>query len=109
MNGYTTSSKTDEEWATIIRTQRESGLSVAKFCRQNSINQQTFYRHRSQLESQKLQEVADDFMKVEVSRAMAMHNLEAPQSPTALSLQIGKATLSLTENTSPLWVAKLIR
>ncbi|KOO12832.1 hypothetical protein AKJ18_21810 [Vibrio xuii] len=32
--------RTDEEWATMIRTQRESGLSVAKFCRQNNINQQ---------------------------------------------------------------------
>ncbi|WP_423252437.1 IS66 family insertion sequence element accessory protein TnpA [Vibrio vulnificus] len=36
--------RTDEEWATMIRTQRESGLSVAKFCRQNNINQQAFYR-----------------------------------------------------------------
>jgi hypothetical protein len=31
--------RTDEEWATMIRTQRESGLSVTKFYRQNIINQ----------------------------------------------------------------------
>ncbi len=29
--------RTDEEWATMIRTQRESDLSIAKFCRQNNI------------------------------------------------------------------------
>ena len=48
--------RTDAEWATMIRTQRESGLSVAKFCRQNNINQQAFYRHRNRIELKTLQE-----------------------------------------------------
>ncbi|MFO4688374.1 IS66 family insertion sequence element accessory protein TnpA [Vibrio cholerae] len=68
--------RTDEEWATMIRTQRESGLSVAKFCRLNSINQQAFYRNRIELKT--LQEGVEEFVKVNASHETSH---EGPSSP----------------------------
>ena len=105
----TTSSRTDEQWATIIRTQSESGLSVAKFCRQNSINQQTFYRQRAQLECRRLQKATEQFIKVETSQTMTTQNIETSYSPAVISLQLGHAIVTLTEQVSPSWVAKLIK
>ncbi|WP_188047977.1 IS66 family insertion sequence element accessory protein TnpA [Vibrio vulnificus] len=60
--------RTDEEWATMIRTQHESGLSVAKFCSQNNINQQAFYRHRNRIELKTLQEGIKGFVKINATQ-----------------------------------------
>ncbi|WP_188047983.1 IS66 family insertion sequence element accessory protein TnpA [Vibrio vulnificus] len=94
--------RTDEEWATMIRTQRESGLSVAKFCRQNNINQQAFYRHRNRIELKTLQEGVEEFVKVnashEASHALPSHLID---STSSISLTIGHISISLCDRTSP--------
>lgn len=98
--------RTDEEWATMIRTQRESGLSVAKFCRQNNINQQAFYRHRNRIELKDVEE----FVKVHASHETS-HDVPLPpiDRASSISLTIGHINISLCDRTSPLWVAQLIR
>lgn len=102
--------RTDEEWATMIRTQCESGLSVAKFCRQNNINQQAFYRHRNRIELKTLQEDVEEFVKVNASHE-ASHDvpLTPIDSTSSISLTIGHINISLCDRTSPQWVAQLIR
>ncbi|MGY3569394.1 IS66 family insertion sequence element accessory protein TnpA [Vibrio paucivorans] len=102
--------RTDEEWATMIRTQRESGLSVAKFCHQNNINQQAFYRHRNRIELKILQEGVEEFVKVNASHE-ASHDVPSPliDCTSSISLTIGHISISLCDRTSPLWVAQLIR
>ncbi|WP_052479068.1 IS66 family insertion sequence element accessory protein TnpA [Vibrio jasicida] len=105
----TSSSRTDEQWATIIRTQSQIGLSVAQFCRQNSINQQTFYRQRAQFESRRLQKATEQFIKIETSQTTTTQNIEASYNPAVISLQFGHSIVALTEQVSPLWVAKLLK
>lgn len=102
--------RTDEEWATMIRTQRESGLSVAKFCRQNNINQQAFYRHRNRIELKTLQEDVEEFVKINAGQE-ASHDVSSPSIDRAssISLTIGHINIRLCDRTSPLWVAQLIR
>ena len=102
--------RTDEEWATMIRTQRESGLSVAKFCRQNNINQQAFYRHRNCIELKTLQEDVEEFVKINAGQE-ASHDVSSPSIDRAssISLTIGHINIRLCDRTSPLWVAQLIR
>ena len=102
--------RTDEEWATMIRAQRESGLSVAKFCRQNSINQQAFYRHCNRMEHQTSQEAVEEFVKVDTRRKASHDMPSAPCDRTpSISLTIGHISLTLCDRTSPQWVAQLIR
>ncbi len=102
--------RTDEEWATMIRTQRESGLSVAKFCRQNNINQQAFYRHRNRIELKTLQEDVEEFVKVNANQE-ASHDIPSTSidRTPSISLTIGHISLTLCDRTSPQWVAQLIR
>ncbi len=91
-----THTRTDEEWATMIRTQRESGLSVAKFCRQNNINQQAFYRHRNRIELKGLQESVEDFVKVNASHEPS-YDVPSPtiDRTPSISLTIGHINISL--------------
>ncbi|MFM2668482.1 transposase [Vibrio mediterranei] len=101
--------KTDEEWATMVKTQHESGLSVAKFCRQNNINQQTFYRHRNRIQHQTLHKAVEKFVKVEASSDTPNNPIPVPTDYRSISLTIGHVSISLCDRTSPLWVAQLIR
>ncbi|MDD1829259.1 hypothetical protein LRP52_44645 [Photobacterium sp. ZSDE20] len=68
--------RTDEEWEAMIRTQCESGLSVAKFCRQNNIDRQAFYRHRNRIELKTLQAGVEEFVKV--NEVMKLHMMSHP-------------------------------
>ncbi len=102
--------RTDEEWATMVKTQHESGLSVAKFCRQNNINQQTFYRHRNRIQHQTLHKAVEKFVKVDASTDTSNNPTRVPTADNpSISLTIGHINISLCERTSPLWVAQLIR
>ncbi|MGX9522648.1 IS66 family insertion sequence element accessory protein TnpA [Vibrio mediterranei] len=104
--------RTDEEWATMIRTQREIGLSVAKFCRQNNINQQAFYRHRNRIELKTVQEDVEEFVKViAIASPKASHDVLSPpiDRASSISLTIGHINIRLCDRTSPLRVAQLIR
>ncbi|MGX9522802.1 IS66 family insertion sequence element accessory protein TnpA [Vibrio mediterranei] len=94
----------------MIRTQRESGLSVDKFCRQSNIDQQAFYRHRNRIELKTLQKGVEEFVKVNASQEIS-HDVPSPSIDKApsVSLTIGHISISLCDRTSPLGVAQLIR
>ncbi|MGR5527930.1 IS66 family insertion sequence element accessory protein TnpA, partial [Vibrio maritimus] len=76
--------------------QRESGLSVAKFCRQNNINQQAFYRHRNRIELKTLQEDVEEFVKVNASHEALRDVPSTPiDSTSSISLTIGHINITL--------------
>lgn len=39
--------RTNEEWATIFKDQKESGLQIRQYCRLNSIPESLFYKRRN--------------------------------------------------------------
>lgn len=43
--------RSDQEWLDIFQTQRDSGLSITQFCKDNTISEGVFYSKRRQLVS----------------------------------------------------------
>ena len=85
-----------EEWSERIRQCRESGLTIAEWCRQNSINQKTYYYHLKKLRKELCEQIPVPVMTV------------SEICPT-IKINIGDVTIEITENTSEQKITSLIR
>ena len=83
-----------------IQTQQTSDLSIVDFCREKDLPLKIFYARRSSLLKPKHIE-SSVFSKVAVAK-------NSKPSTTAITLNIGKATLSIPSSTDVVWLAKLI-
>ena len=54
----------EAEWAERIRHCRESGLTVAEWCRQNSINPKTYYYHLRKIRKEICEQIPVPVMTV---------------------------------------------
>ncbi|WP_045496223.1 IS66 family insertion sequence element accessory protein TnpA [Vibrio hyugaensis] len=92
----------DEEWMAIFQEQQQSGLSVARFCKQNQLAPKTFRRRQKRMEEQKTQ----GFVKVEQTVTEAL----PPQViHDRCTLQTSQFTLDFPTGVSTLWLAQLLR
>ena len=95
--------RTKQQWLELIQAQQSSDLSIIDFCREQNLPLNNFYARRSDwLKSQRIEtNIKSSFSKVTVA--------EKPErSTTAITLSIGKATLSIPSSTDVVWLAKLI-
>jgi transposase-like protein len=54
--------RSPQEWQHLIQTQQTSGLSIADFCRQHSLNPSTFYLQRKKLTELTLTPASDNWL-----------------------------------------------
>ena len=92
--------RTKQQWLELIQTQQISDLSIVEFCREKDLPLKSFYARRSSLLKPKNVE-SSPFSKVAVAET-------SKASTTAITLSIGKATLSIPSSTDVVWLAKLI-
>lgn len=100
-----TPARTLEQWKAIIEQQQASGLTVIEFCEQNNIKLKAFYNSRVKLglnPNPKKAKPAKAFVKAKPAIAH-------PVSYGGLSLKLGDATLALPKDTSPQWLAQLLK
>ncbi|MBL4880066.1 MAG: hypothetical protein JKX82_02795 [Oleispira sp.] len=96
--------RTKQQWLELIQAQQTSDLSIIDFCREQDLPLNNFYARRSDWLKSKRTETninSSAFSKVTVA--------EKSKFPTtAITLNIGKATLSIPSSTDVAWLAKLI-
>ncbi|MCG9702489.1 hypothetical protein L1D19_20685 [Vibrio natriegens] len=93
----------DEEWMAIFQEQQQSGLSVARFCKQNQLAPKTFRRRKKRMEEQKQKN--QGFVKVKQTVAAAL----PPQViHDRCTLQTSQFTLTFPSGVSTLWLAQLL-
>jgi hypothetical protein len=96
--------RTKQQWLELIQAQQTSDLSIIDFCREQDLPLNNFYARRSDwLKSKRAETNANSssFSKVTVTET-------SKTSTTAITLTIGKATLSIPNSTDVIWLAKLI-
>lgn len=69
-----------KEWAEIIETQQESGLSVKEFCRENRLTESRYYYWRNRIYGTINEEVQPTLMELNETSCCAA--AEAPQAET---------------------------
>ena len=69
-----------EEWRTRIEGQRQSGLTVAKFCRRESVSQATFYLWRRKLQSPRAKKTSGRQKEI----ARTNREGQSPATPSSL-------------------------
>jgi putative transposase len=88
----------------LIQAQQASDLSIIDFCREQELPLNNFYARRSYwLKSKRIETIVNSsaFSKVTVAETSKL-------STMAITLSIGKATLSILSLTDVVWLAKLI-
>jgi hypothetical protein len=96
--------RTKQQWLELIQAQQTSDLSIIDFCREQDLPLNNFYARRSDWLKSKRAEInanSSAFSKVTVAET-------SKTSTTAITLTIGKATLSIPNSTDVIWLAKLI-
>lgn len=97
--------RTKQQWLELIQTQQTSDLSIVEFCREQGLPINNFYARRSDWLKSKRTEInieSSAFSKVTAAE-------QSKRSTEAITLNIGKATLSIPSSTDVVWLAKLIR
>ena len=90
--------KTKSQWLALFKEQRQSGLSVAQFCKKKQLSEAYFYLKRKKLQSQDKQ----------VSTFVAARPESISPTP-AMTLQFGQCQLQLDTGTNSQWVADLMK
>lgn len=91
-----------QQWLALFKQQQQSGLSAAEFCKAQSIHLQTFYARRSDIRQQS----EHHFIKVE--REVTTEVVQSSGGPI-LTLEYGQSRLSLPVQTTPKWLASLLK
>ena len=90
--------KNKSQWLALFEEQKQSGLSVAQFCKKKQLSETYFYLKRKKLQSQDNQG----------STFIAMRPESVTPEP-AMTLQFGQCQLQLDTGTSSQWVAALMK
>lgn len=87
-----------QQWLDFLSEQKQSGLTVAAFCRDKNINAKNFYNHS--LKARRASSKTPPFVKAQLS----------PDRPvaTGITLQHGKTQINLPASVSPQWLAQLL-
>ena len=86
--------RTPSDWKRLIEDQAASGLSAVAFCHEHNLNPKYFSLRKSQLKSE-----SSHFVKASI----------ASQPVGEITLKCLGVTMALPANTSPQWIAQLLR
>jgi len=95
--------RTKKQWLELLELQRQSGLSVAEFCRTRDLNPKNFYYQIKRQRSETTERTVPAFVRAELDNTIVDR-----QNQNAIQLQRGRCQLRLPDNTSPRWVAELM-
>ena len=90
--------KTKPQWLALFDEQKQSGLSVARFCKQKQLSEAYFYLKRKKLQSQDSQ--LSTFVAARPGTVT---------SDSVMRLQFGQCQLQLDTTTNSQWVADLMK
>ena len=90
--------KTKSEWLALFEEQKQSGLSIAKFCKNKQLSEAYFYLKRQKLKSQ------DNQLSTFIA---ARPETRSPITP--VTLQFGQCQLQMDANTNSQWLADLMK
>jgi len=96
--------RTKQQWLELIQAQQNSDLSIIDFCREQNLPLNNFYARRS--DWLKSKRIATNLEPSAFSKVAVAERSES--SATAITLSIGKATLSIPSSADAVWLAKLI-
>jgi hypothetical protein len=98
--------RSKQQWLDLLDQQEQSGLSMAEFCRTQSIDPKRFYYHSRK----RLRSVANDHTALAFVRAtMASNNVTSDHPNTkAIRLHHKQSELLLPVTISPAWIAALM-
>ena len=91
-----------QQWLDWIEEQQQSGLSIAAFCRENSINVDNFYYHHGKCRKKSLSK------KSAFVRAQLIEAPSAIKNQLDMTLYVGRSRLQIPVNISPQWLAALM-
>lgn len=86
----------EAEWADKISQCRESGLTVAEWCRQNNINVKTYYYHLRKIRKEICEQIPVPVMTV-------------PEESHSVKVNLGNITAEIPEGISEQMMTSLIR
>ena len=93
-----------QDWLELFEQQKQSGLTVVDFCRQQQINVQTYYTRRRDI---RLQRTSSRF--VQVKRKVTKVESYTEETDSDLVLQLENAQLRVPTNMSPHWIATVTK
>ena len=91
-----------QQWLDWIDEQEKSGLSIASFCRNKTINADSFYYHRGQHRKKSLP-VSSTFVRAQLTDDSALIT-----SQPEMTLYVGRSRLSISASVSPEWLSALM-
>lgn len=102
------------QWAQVMRDRRESGQTVRAWCRENEINEKTYYYWQNKLRQAVCEEVTrKQLPKAElIPRGWAQVTegaTEDARAPETLIIEIGSSRIQATKNTDTELLAKVCR
>ena len=86
----------EAEWSEKVRRCRESGLTVAEWCRENGINLKTYYYHLRKIRKEICEQIPVPVMTV-------------PEESHNVKVNIGDITAEIPEGISEQMMTSLIR
>jgi len=95
--------RTSEQWQQLIQQQKQSGLTVAQFCRENHISESNFY-----LKLKKFREANSSLSTFVTARPAPSFGQDEPSGST-ITLQHGQCRLQFSGDTSTEWLAALMK
>ena len=93
--------KTQSQWLALFEEQKQSGLSIAKFCQQKQLSEAYFYLKRKKLQSQESE--LSTFVTARPESSL-------PDLPDAgMTLHFGQCQLKLDSSTNSQWLSELMK
>jgi len=96
---------TKRDWQNIFKQQKDSGLTIKIFCKQNKISSSSFYKYKQLMPRQ------SEFVQAKVVRQTSITKQEVEISNTAsvIILETVVGRLSLPISTTPTYLIQLVR
>ncbi|NQZ52502.1 MAG: IS66 family insertion sequence element accessory protein TnpB [Moritella sp.] len=91
--------RSQEQWQTIIEDQQTSGLTIIEYCQQQQLTTSSFYAVRK-----KFNLSSGNFVRAKITQ-----QVELIEEKTFITVTVGKANVSLPASTSVTYLSLLLR
>ncbi len=81
-----------KEWASIIKTQKSSGLSIVEWCHHNTISRDKFFYRKRLLKEEALEQALPDIISLSIPSVLPQSEL----IPTTPTVECGNCTSCTT-------------
>lgn len=93
-----------EQWKSVITECRSSGMPVKKWCKDNGICEQTYYKYLKKLREQEIEKLPASLIPIPVEKPVEFQKLGVqtpiPNTQAAVIIRLNGATVEVNEGTS---------